>query len=348
MEKKVGKIGEIDIIAFTLKNNHGMEVTLLNYGGRITSIKVPDRAGVFEEIVIGYSDIENYFTDEVYFGAICGRVAGRIRSGKFSLGQREFRLTQNDGNNHLHGGKDNFSHAIWQAKPLIDRKNPMLCMSYTSKDGEEGYPAELVVDVVYELTEDNRLIITYYAKSSNDTVVNLTNHTYFNLSGGHEDTILSHQLQIDSEVFLEIDEQALPTGNLLQTKGTPFYLCEGGTIGEKINKSHEQLEIANQGYNHAFVLKGSAQPQITLIDSQSGRQMRVQTDAPCAVVYTASYFDESLVLGEKRAGKYVGICLETQGFPDAINHGHFPSIILRKNEYYQTKTTYQFSVVKGE
>ena len=345
IKKKIGNVELVDIFSFTLKNNNGIEVSFINYGGRITSIKTPDKGGNVEEIVLGYDNLADYMSDTAYLGAICGRVAGRIKEGRFFLDGKEFSLTKNDGDHHLHGGNSNFSHAVWRWQVISLKESVMVKLFYESKDKEEGYPGQIDVTVIYELNKDNQFIITYEGRASEKTLINLTNHAYFNLNGNTRDNILNHYLQINSDEFLEIDEEALPTGRLLRAEGTPFDLNDKKQLKKQLLKCHEQLELAKNGYNHPFILNHHFVREIILIEAKSGRKLTVETDCPCVVVYTASYFEDDFEIRGVKASKYLGICLETQGFPDAINHDHFPSIILNKGEIYQSKTSYTFGVI---
>ena len=344
IKEKVGNIGKKEIFLFTLQNNNGIKVSFLNYGGRITSMMAPDKFGKFEEIILGYNKISEYLDDTAYLGAICGRVAGRIKNGSFFLDGQKICVTKNDGAHHLHGGIHNFSTSIWEVEVLSTESRAKVRLFYKSEDKEEGYPGEVEVSAYYELDENNKLTITYKGQTTAKTLLNLTNHTYFNLSGMLKNDILNHFLQIDSDHVLELDNEALPTGHLLNVEKTPFDLKYKKCLAHQILQNHKQLLLARNGYNHPFVLSQSFNQEIVLSEEISGRKLVVETDSPCVVVYTSSYFDDDFLIKDKPA-KYLGICLETQGFPDAINHGNFPSIVLDKDESYYAKTTYTVGLV---
>lgn len=343
-KEKMGHIGEEVVYALTLKNSQGITVTCINYGCRITSIKTPDKKGHIADIVLGYDHLADYITDQAYLGAICGRVAGRIKRGHFYLDEGEIQLSQNDGRHHIHGGISNFSHALWSFETEKSKETAAIKFFYTSKHLEEGYPGEVDVTVTYMLNEKNQFVITYHGQAKEKTVINLTNHTYFNLNQ-NSPNILNHDLQIRSEKFLELDEEALPTGRLLSTEKTPFDLTCKKRLKKQLIEKHPQLEMAKNGYNHPFILTNHFEEEIILSEEISGRKLTVETDCPSVVVYTASYFNEDFLIKGKKAAKYMGICLETQGFPDAVNHGHFPSIVLEEGEAYESTTRYTFGVL---
>ncbi|QBG46455.1 galactose mutarotase [Verrucomicrobia bacterium S94] len=326
---------------YTLTNSKGVEVRLASYGARITAIRVPDRYGSAADVVLGYDDIESYKTvaKKPFFGCVTGRYAGRIAEGTFMLDGRNYTLAKNNGPNHLHGGKNGFDKVEWDAVPVGNDVQ----FSYVSKDGEEGYPGTLQVQVRYTLTDANELVIHYRAVTDQATPVNLTNHAYFNLSGEGAPTVLDHELMIGAEYILEIDESAIPTGRKMPVAGTPFDFRKAKLIGCDISADHEQLKRAH-GYDHTFVLN-DAEIAAELYDPISGRCLEIITDEPAIQLYTGNFLDGSLV---GKAGRPYerrsALCLETQHFPDSPNHPEFPNTILRPGEEFESQTIYRFSV----
>ena len=330
---------------FNLKNAHGMEVRLASYGARITSIKVPDRNGAMADVVLGFDTVEPYRSSvkKPYLGATLGRYAGRIANGRFTLDGVEHVLAKNNSPNHNHGGVTGFDKVVWDAKQLRNGVR----FSYTSPDGEEGYPGTLKARVTYTLTDANELIIDYRATTDRATPVNLSNHTYFNLAGEGSEAVLDHELMIDAEEMLPIDKTSIPTGKIASVAGTPFDFRMSKPVGRDIDQPNEQL-ARGSGYDHTFVLnpkKGAKKPAATLYEKTSGRKLQVFTDQPGLQLYTANFLDGSL---NGKSGKpYLkrsSLCLETQHFPDSPNQSSFPNTILRPGEIYETRTTYQFSV----
>jgi len=330
---------------FNLKNAHGMEVRLASYGARITSIKVPDRNGAMADVVLGFDTVEPYRSSvkKPYLGATLGRYAGRIANGRFTLDGVEHVLAKNNSPNHNHGGVTGFDKVVWDAKQLRNGVR----FSYTSPDGEEGYPGTLKARVTYTLTDANELIIDYRATTDRATPVNLSNHTYFNLAGEGSNTVLDHELMIDAEEMLPIDKTSVPTGKIASVAGTPFDFRMSKPVGRDINQTNEQLANGS-GYDHTFVLnpkKGAKKPAATLYEKTSCRKLEVFTDQPGLQLYTANFLDGSL---NGKSGKpYMkrsSLCLETQHFPDSPNQPRFPNTIIRPEEIYQTRTIYQFSV----
>ncbi|PKR83785.1 aldose epimerase family protein [Heyndrickxia camelliae] len=331
-----------EVIAFTLVNDSGMSVTCLNYGCIITKILVPDRYGKMENVVLGFDSVEEYLQHSPYFGAVVGRVAGRIKGASFELDGESFQLTANEHGNHIHGGIKGFSHVIWEAADFQEDGEIGIVLTYQSPDGEEGFPGELNVKVTYVLTNDNELRISYEAQSDQKTIVNLTNHSYFNLCGDLKEDILNHQLTMNSQAILELDEQLLPTGQVLDVEGTAFDFRESRLLKDGTFSTHPQNVLVGNGYDHPFVWNEQEERVITLVDPESGRSLRVETDQPSVVVYTSNQLEGDFHIAGVQARKYLGVCLETQGYPDAIHHSHFPSIVLEKGERYRSTTTYYF------
>jgi aldose 1-epimerase len=322
-----------------------MEVRLASYGGRVTSIKVPDRNGGMADVVLGFDTVEPYRSSikKPYLGATLGRYAGRIADGRFTLDGIEHVLAQNSTPNHNHGGSTGFDKVVWDGKQLRNGVQ----FDYISPDREEGYPGTLHARVTYTLTDANELILDYRATTDRATPVNLSNHTYFNLAGEGSDTVLDHELMIDAEEMLAIGKTSVPTGKITSVAATPFDFRQPKQVGRDINQTNEQLANGS-GYDHTFVLnpkKEVKKPVATLYEKTSGRKLVVFTDQPGLQLYTANFLDGSL---NGKSGKpYLkrgSLCLETQHFPDSPNQPRFPSTILRPGETYQTRTIYQFSV----
>ncbi|WP_347548621.1 aldose epimerase family protein [Pseudalkalibacillus hwajinpoensis] len=344
--RKFGELQGNDVSLYTLINENGMEVSCLDYGCIITKILTPDAEGSIENIVLGFDELEDYLNYSPYFGSVIGRVGGRIAKGQFELNGETYELPKNDGENHLHGGPNGFDKVIWRAQE-IDRKDEVgLEFSYISADGEEGYPGKLDVTVTYLLTNDNELVISYTGVSDRDTLVNLTNHTYFNLSGNLKETIVDHELVMKSNQFLELNEELIPTGNQVNVTDTSFDFRNGSRIAEGIKSSYSQNVLVGNGYDHPFMLNETNNNEIILSEPISGRQLIIETTEPCVVLYTGNNIPENFNIRDVPSEKYLGMCLETQAPPDAINHADFPSIILEKGKQYTTKTSYKFGVMK--
>lgn len=330
---------------FTITNSNGMEVKIITYGGRITSLKAPDKNGQLENVVLGFDSLQQYTEDNPFFGALIGRYGNRIANGKFSLGGEEYTLAQNDGENHLHGGEKGFDKVVWKAEEAGDNA---LKLTYISEDMEEGYPGRLETTVIYTLTEENALDVEYKATTDKKTVVNFTQHAYFNLSGNFSDDILDHEVRINADEFLLVDETLIPTGELKQVAGTPFDFREAKTIETHIEQKDEQLELG-QGYDHCWVLNeqdNGMRFAASAYDEESGRMLEVHTNEPGIQFYTGNFLDGTLPQtgGEGTYGYRSGFCLETQHYPDAPNQDDFPSVVLEPGETYSSKTSFKFSV----
>lgn len=339
-EKPFGTIGRDTVIQFTLTNAAGMKVSILNYGGTITSIMVPDRHQKMEDVVLGFDDLAGYLqTNNPYFGCLVGRYANRIRKGKFTLGKIHYQLPLNDNGNTLHGGLKGLDKVIWTTERQAGDSS--LRLRYTSMDGDQGFPGKLDITVVYTLTADNGLQINYSATSDKATPLNLTNHSYFNLSGGTQPDILNHKVMIDADRYTEVDKQMIPTGKLPFVKGTPMDFTIPKLVGRDI-------ATVNGGYDHNWVLNRD-EPGLKMVaivhDTASGRYLQVYTTEPGIQLYTGNYLDGTLLGKGKRAyGKHAALCLETQHFPDSPNQPDFPNTILQPGETYQQVTKYVFSV----
>lgn len=314
---------------YTLKNSHGVEVSIATYGGTVTSIKVPDRDGVFGDVVLGYDTIDEYMRNPRYLGALVGRHANRIGRGKFTLNGVEYQLAQNNGENHLHGGNKGFDKRVWEATESESGLN----LEYFSEDGEENYPGNLTVSVQYSLSDENELRIEYQAVCDRDTICNLTNHSYFNLACGGD--ILGHELMLKAHGFTPVGEDLIPTGEIQSVDGTPMDFRTGRVIG-------------HGGYDHNFVLddwnNGSLRLVARLRDPASGRVLETLTTEPGIQFYSGNFLDGSLKgKGGVAYEQYAGLCLETQHFPDSPNHPNFPTTVLRANEEYRQTTIYKFT-----
>ena len=328
---------------YTLTNKNGLEAKITAYGGVIVTLKVPDRNGEFTDVTLGYETLAEYEKGTAHFGSLIGRYGNRIGKGKFTLNGVEYTLAQNNGENHLHGGPLGFGRKVWDAEEIA---GPALKLSYLSKDGEEGYPGNLSVTVVYSLTDDNELKIGYSATTDKETVVNLTNHAYFNLAGAGEGNILGHELMLNADRFTPVDGGLIPTGELRSVKGTPFDFTQPEVIGTRIEDDDEQLKLG-LGYDHNFVLNssdGSPALAARVYEPASGRVMEVFTTEPGVQFYTGNFLNGSDTgKGGKVYQRRYGFCLETQHFPDSPNIPEFPSVVLKPGEKYETTTIYKFS-----
>lgn len=333
---------------YTLKNANGMEAKITNYGGIITHLTAPDSSGVFEDVVLGYDSLSGYLKSSPYFGAIVGRYGNRIAKGKFTLEGKTYTLAVNNMVNHLHGGTVGFDKVVWKAEP-IEGEEPTLKLSYLSKDGEEGYPGNLNVTVTYTLQKNNSLKIDYTATTDKATVINLTNHTYFNLTGSKRD-ILEHQLTLNADRFLPVNETLIPTGELKPVAGNVFDFTKATAIGARINDPKDLQIKYGGGYDHCWVLNKEDKElslAATVYEPTTGRIMEVQTTEPAIQFYTGNFLDGSIT-GKKGTNytKRFAFCLETEHYPDSPNQSTFPTVVLKPGETYQTTTIYTFSAKK--
>ncbi|MFA9557902.1 aldose epimerase family protein [Evansella sp. AB-rgal1] len=341
-----GEINGKEVLEYSVKNDNGMEVAFINFGCIITKLLVPDAKGTVENVVLGFDTIEEYIEHSPYFGAVCGRVAGRIDHGKFQLNGESFQLPQNDGANHLHGGFVGLDSVIWNGKVVEENNEEVqITFTYESADGEEGYPGNLKMSVTYVVSNDNELVISYEGVSDKDTLLNVTNHSYFNLSGDVKRDILHHELTVKSDKFLELGSNLIPTGTLLDVEGTAFDFRQGRKIQDGVSSTHEQNVLAGRGYDHPLELNTSNDKEIILKDEETGRVLTVETTEPCLVLYTSNMMGDNFTIRGVQARKYLGVCLETQKHPDAIHHAHFPSIVLEKGETYKSETKFAFTTI---
>ena len=329
---------------YSLQNKNGLRMTVTNFGGRIVSLSVPDKNGKSEDIVLGYDSLNQYLTGNPYYGAMIGRYGNRIAKGKFTLEGKEYPLATNNGANALHGGPKGFHNVYWQLEPFMMDQTEALQMTYLSKDGEEGYPGNLSIKVVYSLNDQNELMIDYEASTDKPTVLNLTHHTFFNLAGAGSGDILNHEIQINADWFTPVDEGLIPTGELQSVAGTPFDFTQFHKIGERINGDGEQLRFG-KGYDHNWVLNKKANDftlAATVKESNSGRTMEVWTTEPGLQFYTGNFLSSKEVGKGNRIYDYrTAFCLEAQHYPDSPNKPDFPSVVLKPGEVYKQKTVYK-------
>jgi aldose 1-epimerase len=343
-----GTVDGQQVFVFTLQNPSGMEVKITNYGGTITSIRVPDRNGKFDDVALGFNDLDGYTSkaNNAYFGATIGRYANRIAHGTFKLNGREYHIPANDGPNSLHGGLKGFDKRVWDAKEASDADGPALQLRYLSRDGEEGFPGNLEVVVRFSLGNKNDLRIDYSATTDKDTVLNLTNHSYFNLAGAGNETVLNHKLTLSADRFTPIDSTLIPTGAIQSAAGTPLDFRHAEAIGARINEDNEQLKFG-KGYDHNFVLNGAGDGSPVLAakveEPNSGRVMEVLTTQPGIQFYSGNFLDGK-IHGIGGAYRYrSALALETQHFPDSPNHPNFPSTVLHPGQAFRSTTIYRFS-----
>jgi aldose 1-epimerase len=342
MIDKVFQVGGKNVELITIKNKGNMEVKLLNYGAAIVELLVPDRNDIAENIVLTYQNLEDYIVNTPYFGATLGRTSGRIAGGKFCLDKQLYTLNTNFGVNHCHGGVRGYSHQIWSYEVIETDKETAVEFSYESYDGEENYPGQLQVKVLYTLLEDNILTIEYKAKTDKKTLCNLTNHSYFNLSGHYKRPITEQFIRIASASYLELDNKLIPTGKRIDVKGTPMEFNKRKLVGKDIDNHYEQLKIAN-GYDHPWLLEDSAD-QIEMYDAGSGRKMTISTTYPTVVVYSFNFPNSERLKSGKTAQKHDGICFETQYEPNGINTEGFNKSVLQPGESYYERTAFKFSI----
>ena len=344
MEKKsFGKLPDgTEIEEYTLRSAKGATAKVITYGATLTELWMPDKAGKSADVVLGFDNLDGYLGDHPFFGATVGRYGNRIAKGKFSIDGHEYSLFLNNGPNSLHGGKVGFNRKVWKAEPVKIAHGAAVKLSYVSKDGEEGYPGTLTTAVTYELSDDNALKITYHASTDKPTVVNLTNHSYFNLSGAGSGDILNEVLQIDADRYTPVDDTLIPTGELATVEGTPYDFRKATAIGAR---SAQVPKLG--GYDNNFVLNGDAgkvRKVGSLYDPASGRDMEVSTTEPGVQVYISLGLNGSIKGIGGAYPKFGAVCLETQHFPDSPNHPNFPSTVVRPGKDYHSETVYKFSV----
>ncbi len=335
-----GETDGVKVSLYTLTNKNGVQVKISNYGGVVTSWTTPDKNGKMANILLGFDSLGGYLAKPPYFGALIGRYGNRIANGKFKIDAANYTLATNNGKNALHGGNKGFDKVVWDATVASD-STPSLTLSYLSKDGEEGYPGNLKVMVQYSLSDDNELSVEYNAETDKTTVINLTQHNYYNLTGDHSNTILDHTLMIDAGHYTPVDSTLIPTGEIKAVKGTPFDFTTTTKIGARIDS-------VPGGYDHNWVLnkkEESMQMVATLADEVSGRKMEVYTTEPGLQFYSGNFLDGTIKGSDgKPFNVHTGLCLETQHFPDSPNQPKFPSTLLKPGQKYHTVTKYKISV----
>lgn len=335
-----------EVEKYTLENKDGIQVDIITYGGRITSLRTADTEGTLENVVLGFETIEQYEKDNPYFGALIGRYGNRIAKGKFSLDGTEYSLAKNNGENNLHGGEQGFDKRVWDAATEEGDDWVKLKLTYLSADMEEGFPGNLSTTVTYTLNKDNSLDVLYEAVTDKATVVNLTQHAYFNLSGDFSTTILDHVVEIDADTYLPVDGGLIPTGELRPVAGTPFDFREAKLVGKEIDADNEQIGLGG-GYDHCWVLNGQGAGYRSVANAYhpaTGRNLEVLTDEPGIQFYTGNFLDGTLPA--PNGGTYAkrsGLCMETQHYPDSPNQPGFPTVTLEPGATYSTRTTFRFS-----
>ena len=332
---------------YILSNKKGMEIKILNYGGIITSWTAADKNGDYKDIVLGYKTLAEYEAEKAYFGALIGRYSNRIAGGKFNLNDKEYKLAVNNGVNHLHGGVKGFDKVVWDAKTIVNDSAVTLELSYLSKDMEEGYPGNLATKVTYNLNNEDELSISYEATTDKPTIVNLTQHSYFNLTGDFTKDVLNHELLINSDSFLPVDNTLIPTGEMRHVNKTPFDFRKPKAIGKNIDDENTQIKLG-MGYDHCWVLNDQNKGLrfvASAYEPVSGRLLRVYSDKPGIQFYSGNFLggtlpNKSNVINQHRTG----FCLETQYYPDSPNQKNFPSVKLNPGDKYESKTVFSFSV----
>jgi aldose 1-epimerase len=342
-----GSVDGKPVERFTLTNANGIELKAIGYGGIITSLRVPDRTGKIDDIVLGFDKLDGYLKDHPFFGALIGRYGNRIGKGQFTLDGKTYKLATNNGPNHLHGGVKGFDKVLWAVEPVAGQN--ALAFTYTSKDGEEGYPGNLRVRVTYTLNDKNELIVDYRATTDKATVVNLTQHSYFNLAGQASGDILGHELTLYADRYTPVDDTLIPTGEVASVAGTPFDFRKSTAIGTRINNDNPQLK-AGKGYDHNWVLtrKGTGlQPAAHVVEPKTGRTLDISTTEPAIQFYAGNFLDGTLTGKGGAVYKHrTGFCLETQHYPDSPNKPKFPTTTLRPGAEYHTTTVFTFGVAK--
>lgn len=338
---------QIPVSLYTLTNDHGMEVQITNYGGIVVAWKAPDREGNWEDVVLGFETLDDYIqNNSPYLGALVGRYANRIAYGRFSIRGQTYQLATNTGEDHLHGGPKGFHQVVWEAQAMESEEEVSLELHYLSEEGEEGYPGNLSVTVTYTLTQENALKLAYTATTDQTTPINLTNHSYFNLSGNQLRPVHDCELMVNADQFTPLDARLIPTGELRSVKGTVLDFTRPVKMQTQMDQGDSSL-LCLGGYDINFALNNPHHeliPAALVHEPQSGRVLEVFTTAPGMQLYTACNLDGSLTgKGGVAYERHTGICLETQHFPDSPNHSHFPSTLLNPGETYRQITVYQFS-----
>jgi aldose 1-epimerase len=342
--EKFGSFKGKDVFLYTLTNKKGDIIKLTNYGASIAEVDIPDRNGIRENVAFGYDNLDGYLKGDPYFGKIVGRFANRIAKGKFTLDGKQYTLDINNSPNSLHGGTTGWHSRVWDAQVLNNTDYPAVKFKYFSPDMEEGYPGNVTIEVVYTWTDSDEIIMDYKVTTDKNTVINVTNHAYFNLHGTGTGDILDHIATIQASSFTPVDSTLIPTGEIRPVEGTPFDFRTPHVIGERIAQPYEQL-IFGKGYDHNFVLDNAEEVDASVYDPSTGRLLEVITDQPGIQLYTGNFLDGTQ---KGRGGKIYkyrsGFCLETQHYPDSPNQASFPSVLLTPGEPFMSSTTYRFSI----
>jgi aldose 1-epimerase len=347
--KHWGVINGEHIYLYHLQNANGIEVDITNFGATVTAIKTPDRAGNFNDIAFGYDDLQDYINDNHYIGAIVGRYANRIAGGRVELDGKFHQLTVKPGGYHHHGGAVGFNKKVWKPAFIMNNGSPAVKLEYLSVDGEEGFPGNLLVTVTYTLNDQNQLIVDFLAKTDKTTLLNLTQHTYFNLAGHASGSILEHELMMPLNSYLPVNKSQVPHGEIASVTGTPFDFKSPKAIGKDINASDEQLTLSD-GYDHSWVIKSKNSDELKLAakvtEPGSGRTLTVYTTEPAVHLYPGNALDGAVGKNGALYTRRTGFCLETQQYPDSPNQPHFPNTVLREGEVFKSKTIFEFGIDK--
>ncbi|MCX6326850.1 MAG: galactose mutarotase [Bacteroidia bacterium] len=333
-----------DVFLFTLTNKDGNVLKITNFGARITWIEVPDKAGKKENVTFGFDTYDGMINGDPYFGAVVGRYANRIAKGKFSLDGTEYSLALNNGVNTLHGGPTGWHSVVWDGEVVEKTEFPTIKFTYKSPDMEEGYPGNMDVEAIYTWTDKNEIVIDYKCTTDKKTVLNITNHAYFNLHGAGNGDILDHELVIKASTFVPVDSTLIPTGELRPVTGTPFDFTTHHPVGERISENYDQL-VYGKGYDHTYILDNKEEVDATVYEPISGRLMEVISDQPGVQFYCGNFLNGKRIgHGGKPYNFRSGLCLETGHYPDSPNHPDFPTTVLNPNETFKSTTIYRFSV----
>ena len=345
-KKPFGQVNDQPVDIYNLKNDNDMEISITNYGCTITTISVPDSDGDMADVALGFDTLAEYVEHTSYLGCIAGRFANRVGQARFTLDDKEFALAKNDGDHHLHGGTTGFNQLIWNAREFHQDNAVGLVLSLVSPDGDEGYPGTLNVELTYTLTNDNAISMDYSATTDKPTIINLTNHSYFNLAGEGSGTILDHQVMINANSITRVDATLMPTGEIMDVTDTPMDFRQLTTIGDRITNDYHQLEFGG-GYDHNYIslnTAGELDLIATLLDPRSGRSMDVLTTQPAVQLYAGNFLDGTMIgKSGKPYNRRDGVCLETQHYPDSPNKPTFPSTVLRPGQTYHQTTIYRFT-----
>lgn len=343
-----GNFNNQEIFLYQLSNDHGVKVSITNFGAAIQSLSVPDHQGTMADVVLGYDDLQGYIDDQFYIGTIVGRFANRIAGGKVVINGATHQLTVKDGGFHHHGGKVGFNKKVWQSRSFNHNDGVGVILEYLSKDGEEGFPCNLTTTVTYTINNQNQLIVDFDAVTDQSTLINLTQHAYFNLAGHNNGSILDHQLQLPLADYLPVNAMQVPEGTLTPVNGTPFDFTKPTAIGGRINEDNAQL-VLSRGYDHSWVVKKQDSTELklaaTVFEPISKRTLNVFTTEPAIHIYTGNFLDETCI--GKQNSNYPfrsGLCLETQHYPDAPNKPHFPSTLLNPGDRFKSRTVFEFRV----